>query len=124
MGNRATEFFRISMIAAVILMVLATHATWAQSDDVISIERDESVTWIEASITFENADKVTVRVKALTADRSGTWLYQRCSFPYSGPGTYHCGIDTDSAPQHPGRWKAIVDVDGARLAQRWFEVDK
>jgi hypothetical protein len=43
---------------------------------------------------------------------------------YSRPGTYGCGIDTDSARQHPGSWNVIVDVDGARLAQRWFDVDK
>lgn len=118
-GRRLMNF---GTIAAVAFVVLATAMPSAHGSDAISIERDSSIIWIATSVGDDDGATVTVRIKAPRADRAGTWLYQRCSFSYSGPATYRCGIDDEAARQHPGSWKVRVDVDGARVAQRWFEV--
>jgi hypothetical protein len=92
--------------------------TVAGADTAISVTRDESVVWVEVGVFDDSADDVGIRIF------SGGRLYQRSWLPYSGPGTYRCGIDRKAAARIGGRWLARAFLDDAEVARKRFVIKR
>lgn len=83
---------------------------------------DQPVLWVDVTLSNVQADHVAIRILR-PARRSQNRLYQRCYLPYSGPGTYRCGIDLNTAQRLAGTWVARAFLDHVEVARKRFVVE-
>lgn len=88
----------------------------------ISIESDISITSANAEIREGTAQEVVVKVFAPRRHARSRFLWQLCEFPYSGPSTYECGMDSRAMKKNPGAWIAKAFLDDELSARRRFEI--
>ena len=99
-----------------LLLVAATLALPAGATSArLAIEREPDITWVQARVRGE-AHKIVIRIQKPTAE--GYELWQRCRFPYSGAGSYDCGLDHDNGSGD--RWQAKVVIDNRQITERRF----
>ena len=79
------------------------------------------ITWVEAVMPAGDHDKVAIKIYKV--DDGSKSLWQRCSFNFTGIGSYRCGIDSETgsmAAEHDGQWVAKAFVDGRQVARHGF----
>src|SRR5918994_8003687 len=106
-----TRFVRTRALGVGAALSVLLAAQSASAHGVISITHDRPVLWVNVTLSDASADHVGIRILR-PARRSQDRPYQRCDLPYSGPGTYRCGIDVNTARRHPGTWVARAFLDG------------
>ena len=97
-----------------------TTAVAAEAAD-LATTTTEGITWVEAAVPAGDHDKVAIKI--YNVGGGSTSLWQRCSFTFTGTGTYRCGIDTEAgslAAEHDGRWVAKAFVDGNQVTRHAF----
>ncbi len=118
-----------SVIGAVVVAIglAATPSPAAASPQIASIGRvlQDDILWIESTIEQLDADTIQIRIFAPTRNATKKILWQRCTFDYSGAGTYRCGLDVAAgsrAKRRSGTWSAQLLIDGIVVAAFRYSV--
>ena len=124
-------FKKIATALVVILAVswatpLAASAT-ETIEPRLAIHVDENdILWVEATLDAERGELVKINLRAPSRD-GGYELWQRCSFTYSGPGTYRCGLDVADgslARKRVGKWKVGLASGGEHMDHTSFSMTR
>lgn len=124
----------IKKVACVVLVAFA--ASWISAlpagasetpvAEVLTHIDADDILWVEATVEASQDGLVKINVRA-PARNGGRILWQRCVLPYSGPGTYRCGIDVAKgslAHKRLGTWKAGVSFDGTHVGHTFFSMSR
>jgi hypothetical protein len=107
---------------AVISTALVLAGSPAGAHSAVNIHREASTTWVHGSF---DGDYSSIEIKVISKDGGRTSLWQKCTFDYSGAGSYRCGIDTAEgslADLQAGSWVAKISADGTPLARQSFRI--
>lgn len=113
------------VVPVLLFTVAVAPAAAASANPVARLESVviDDILWLEASLPDATADVVKIEVRAPYRDDTRHLLWQRCTLPYSGSGSYRCGIDISEgslAHKRNGCWKAKVIVDGKPAGRATF----
>lgn len=113
---------RFCRICSVVLVVVVSSSSSALSATRIEIEREPVSIHVDTTLS-DVGSEATLRVKVLAPDEDGSrFVWQTCSFPSAGSGSYRCPIDRAAAEKRPGEWVARAILDDERVGRRAFWV--
>lgn len=102
-------------------VIAAPSAALAAEAAALDTTTSAGITWVEATVPAGDHAKVTIKIINVSERSSRVW--QRCSFSFTGTGTYRCGLDSEAgslAHEQGGRWVAKAFVDGEQVARQTF----
>lgn len=112
----------LGAVAALTTALVLTGSP-ASAQVAIDVQRDGATTWVNGSV--EQGDFSKVAIKVFTKEDGKLRLWQKCSYNYSGAGTYLCGLDSSAgslAQEQNENWIAKISLDGEQLARQGFEI--
>jgi len=101
--------------------IVAPSAAFAGAGAGLTTITTEGITWVEAQVPAGDHAKVAIKIFSVGGGSKALW--QRCSFTFTGTGSYRCGIDSGRgslAAERDGRWVAKAFVDGRQVARESF----
>lgn len=115
------------VLSAAMLALFAPAAFAAVPDETVAITTtvEQDILWFDVSVSGVSHDEMVLKIFVPKKGGSGRLLWQRCSFPIQGDGTYRCGIDVgegSAAEQRGGLWVARAFVGGDLVAKARYRL--
>ena len=111
----------LSLAALGFAAIFAPTAAVATETADLAATTTMGITWVEAAMPAGDHDKIAIKIYKVDGGSKSLW--QRCSFNFTGIGSYRCGIDSEAgslAAEHDGQWVAKAFVDGRQVARHRF----
>ena len=119
------------LVAGLVVIALAPAAALATDTPTPTVDvgptiqkRDEARTiWIDTYMPNADVDQMAVKLKA-PRPNGRRFLWQTCDFVYQGTGRYSCGFRLRSVKNLPGKWAAVLKIEGERITVKNFRIPR